>query len=72
MNLTCYFKGDITEALANQYVYLKWLPQSAEQMKRMAEKEAKHIDLIKHLHDELQEQVTKASYLSEELKQVNQ
>lgn len=41
-------------------------------MKKMADKEAQHIDLIKCLWDELQEQVIKANCLSEELKQENQ
>lgn len=41
-------------------------------MQKMVKKEAKHIDLIKHLCDELQEKTTKASCLSKELKQTNQ
>lgn len=57
------------QGLANQYVFLKQLLQSVEQMQKMAEKEAKHIDLIKRLQNELQEQVTKInSCLFEELK----
>lgn len=38
----------------------------------MTNKETQHIELIKRLQGELQEHVTKANYLSEELKQTNQ
>lgn len=53
-------------------MYFKQLPKSEECLKRIEEKKAKHIDLIKHLHNELQEQATQVDYLSEELKQANQ
>lgn len=62
----------LVQALANQYIFLQRLPQSAEQMKKMVEKEAWHIDLIKRLQRELQEHITKSNFLSEELKQANQ